>query len=141
MELVTTLLGGSIMGFTTTLIGQIVTAKAEQHKLMLSALNARHKVLQETREHGMKDRHFAWTRSIIALICVGCIVVIPFVAPFVDIPVIVSHVKEGGFSIPFIWQSPDTVEWQAIQGVALAPMYLHTLAAIVSFYFGSSAAK
>ena len=141
MELVTTLLGGSIMGFTTTLIGQIVKAKAEQHKLMLSALNARHKVLQETREHGMKDRHFAWTRRIIALICVGCIVVIPFVAPFVDIPVIVSHVKEGGFSIPFIWQSPDTVEWQAIQGVAYAPMYLHTLAAIVSFYFGSSAAK
>ena len=141
MELVTTLLGGSIMGFTTTLIGQIVKAKAEQHKLMLSALNARHKVLQETREHGMKDRHFAWTRRIIALICVGCSVVIPFVAPFVDIPVIVSHVKEGGFSIPFIWQSPDTVEWQAIQGVALAPMYLHTLAAIVSFYFGSSAAK
>lgn len=141
MELVTTLLGGSIMGFTTTLIGQIVKAKAEQHKLMLSALNARHKVLQETREHGMKDRHFAWTRRIIALICVGCIVVIPFVAPFVDIPVIVSHVKEGGFSIPFIWQSPDIVEWQPIQGVALAPMYLHTLAAIVSFYFGSSAAK
>ena len=141
MELVTTLLGGSIMGFTTTLIGGIVKAKAEQHKLMLSALNARHKVLQETREHGMKDRHFAWTRRIIALICVGCIVVIPFVAPFLDIPVIVSHVKEGGFSIPFIWQSQDNVEWKAIEGVALAPMYLHTLAAIVSFYFGSSAAK
>ena len=66
MELVTTLLGGSIMGFTTTLIGQIVKAKADQHKLMLSALNARHKVLQETREHGMKDRHFAWTPRIIA---------------------------------------------------------------------------
>ena len=141
MELVTTLLGGSIMGFTTTLIGGIVKAKAEQHKLMLSALNARHKVLQETREHGMKDRHFAWTRRIIALTCVGCIVVIPFIAPFLDVPVIVSHVKEGGFSIPFIWDSPDNVEWQAIEGVALAPMYLHTLAAIVSFYFGSSAAK
>ena len=141
MELVTTLLGGSIMGFTTTLIGGIVKAKAEQHKLMLSALNARHKVLQETREHGMKDKHFAWTRRIIALTCVACIVVIPFVAPFLDVPVIVSHVKEGGFSIPFIWQSPDTVEWQPIYGVALAPMYLHTLAAIVSFYFGSSAAK
>ena len=108
---------------------------------MLSALNARHKVLQETREHGMKDRHFAWTRRIIALTCVGCIVVIPFIAPFLDVPVIVSHVKEGGFSIPFIWQSPDNVEWKAIEGVALAPMYLHTLAAIVSFYFGSSAAK
>jgi len=141
MELVTTLLGGSLMGFTTTLIGGIVKAKAEQHKLMLSALNARHKVLQDVREHGMKDKHFAWTRRIIALTCVACIVVIPFLAPFVDVPVIVSHVKEGGFSIPFIWQSPDTVEWQPIQGVALAPMYLHTLAAIVSFYFGSSAAK
>ena len=141
MELVTTLLGGSLMGFVTTLIGGIVKAKAEQHKLMLSALNARHKVLQDVREHGMKDRNFAWTNRIIALTCVACNVVIPFLAPFVDIPVIVSHVKEGGFSIPFIWQSPDTVEWQPIQGVALAPMYLHTLAAIVSFYFGSSAAK
>ena len=141
MELVTTLLGGSLMGFTTTLIGGIVKAKAEQHKLMLSALNARHKVLQDVREHGMKDKHFAWTRRIIALTCVACIVVIPFLAPFLDVPVIVSHVKEGCFSIPFIWQSPDTVEWQPIQGVALAPMYLHTLAAIVSFYFGSSAAK
>jgi hypothetical protein len=141
MELVTTLLGGSMMGFVTTLIGGIVKAKAEQHKLMLSALNARHKVLQDVREHGQKDKHFAWTRRIIALTCVACIVVIPFVAPFLDVPVIVSHVKEGGFSIPFIWQSPDTVEWQPIYGVALAPMYLHTLAAIVSFYFGSSAAK
>jgi len=141
MELVTTLLGGSIMGFVTTLIGQIVKAKAEQHKLMLSALNARHKVLQDVREHGKKDRHFSWTRRIIALICVGCIVVVPFAAPFFDIPVMVSHVKEGGFSIPFIWQSPDIIEWQAVRGIALAPMYLHTLAAIVSFYFGSSAAR
>jgi hypothetical protein len=141
MELVTTLLGGSIMGFVTTLIGQIVKAKAEQHKLMLSALNARHKVLQDVREHGKKDKHFSWTRRIIALICVGCIVVIPFAAPFFDIPVMVSHVKEGGFSIPFIWQSPDTIEWQSVRGIALAPMYLHTLAAIVSFYFGSSAAR
>ena len=141
MELVTTLLGGSIMGFVTTLIGQIVKAKAEQHKLMLSALNARHKVLQDVREHGKKDKHFSWTRRIIALICVGCIVVVPFAAPFFDIPVMVSHVKEGGFSIPFIWQSPDIIEWQAVRGIALAPMYLHTLAAIVSFYFGSSAAR
>ena len=115
MELVTTLLGGSVMGFTTTLIGQIVKAKAEQHKLMLGALNAKHKVLQDVREHGVKDNHFAWTRRIIALICVTCIVVIPFIAPFLDVPVIVSHVKEGGFSIPFIWDSPDNVEWQAIK--------------------------
>ena len=141
MELVTTLLGGSLMGFVTTLIGGIVKAKAEQHKLMLSALNARHKVLQDVREHGKKDKHFSWTRRIIALICVGCIVVVPFAAPFFDIPVMVSHVKEGGFSIPFIWQSPDIIEWQAVRGIALAPMYLHTLAAIVSFYFGSSAAR
>jgi len=141
MELVTTLLGGSIIGFVTTLIGQIVKAKAEQQKLMISALNAKHAVLQDVRKHGLKDRHFAWTRRIIALTCVACIVVIPFIAPFLDISVLVSHVEKGGFSIPFIWQSPDKIKWEAIKGVALAPMYLHTLAAIVSFYFGSSAAK
>jgi hypothetical protein len=141
MELVMTLLGGSIVGFITTIIGQIVKAKAEQQKLLLGALNARHKVLQDVRKHGLKDIHFSWTRRIIALTCVACIVVIPFIAPFMDVPVLVSHVKEGGFSIPFIWESSDKIEWQAIHGVALAPMYLHTLAAIVSFYFGSSAAR
>jgi hypothetical protein len=141
MELVMTLLGGSIVGFITTLIGQIVKAKAEQQKLLLGALNARHKVLQDVRKHGLKDIHFSWTRRIIALTCVACIVVIPFIAPFMDIPVLVSHVKEGGLSLPFIWESSDKIEWEAIHGIALAPMYLHTLAAIVSFYFGSSAAR
>ena len=64
MELVTTLLGGSLMGFVTTLIGGIVKAKAEQHKLMLSALNARHKVLQDVREHGQKDLAYpSWYRT------------------------------------------------------------------------------
>ena len=141
MEIVTTLLGGSILGFVTTLIGQLVKHKAEQQKMMIAGLQARAKLVQSAREHGLKDRRFSWTRRVIALTCVTTIVVIPFLAPFFDIPVLVSFVKEGGFSLPFIWESKPTVEWQAIEGIPLAPMYLHTLAAIISFYFGSSAAR
>ena len=141
MELVTTLLGGAILGFVTTIIGQLVKHKAEQQKMMIAGLQAQAKIVQQAREHGLKDKSFAWTRRSIALICVSAIVIIPFAAPFFDIPVLVSFVKEGGFSIPFLWESTSQIEWQEINGIPLAPMYLHTLAAIVSFYFGSSAAR
>ena len=141
MGLVTTLLGGSILGFVTTLIGQIVKAKGEQQKMMIAGLQARADIVQRARDHGKTDRTFAWTRRVIALICVFVIVVVPFVAPFFNIPVMVSFVQEGGLNLPFIWEAPNNVQWQEINGIPLAPMYLHTLAAIISFYFGSSAAR
>ena len=141
MGLVTTLLGGSILGFVTTLIGQIVKAKGEQQKMMIAGLQAKADIVQRARDHGKTDRTFAWTRRLIALICVFVIVVVPFVAPFFNIPVMVSFVQEGGLNLPFIWEAPNNVQWQEIKGIPLAPMYLHTLAAIISFYFGSSAAR
>ena len=141
MGLVTTLLGGSILGFVTTLIGQIVKAKGEQQKMMIAGLQAKADIVQRARDHGKTDRTFAWTRRVIALICVFVIVVVPFVAPFFNIPVMVSFVQEGGLNLPFIWEAPNNVQWQEIKGIPLAPMYLHTLAAIISFYFGSSAAR
>ena len=78
MQLVMTLLGGSIMGFVTTMIGQIMKAKAEQHRMMIAAMAQQQKAVSAAREHGLKDRQFAFTRRLIALICVGCIVIIPF---------------------------------------------------------------
>ena len=141
MGLVTTLLGGSILGFVTTLIGQIVKAKGEQQKMMIAGLQARAGVVQRARDHGKTDRTFAWTRRLIALICVFVIVVVPFVAPFFDIPVMVSFVQDGGLNLPFIWEAQNNVQWQEVKGIPLAQMYMHTLAAIIAFYYGSSAAR
>ena len=141
MERIATLLGGSLLGFFTTLLGQFAKAKARQQEMMLQAMNAKAEIVQKARAHGKRDKSFAWTRRAIALVCVGTIVVVPFAAPFVGVPVLVSEVQESGFSIPFIWQATTSVVWTEVEGIPLAPMYLHTLAAIVSFYFGSSAAR
>tara|TARA_R100000808_G_scaffold7917_1_gene22717 strand:+ start:8893 stop:9318 length:426 start_codon:yes stop_codon:yes gene_type:complete len=141
MELLTTLLGGSILGFVTTLLGQFAKSKAKQQEMMLQAMNQRAKIVNQARQHGMKDKGFAWTRRVIALTCVITIVCVPFAAPFLGIPILVSEEVQGGFSIPFIWESTKEVVWTEVEGIPLAPMYLHTLAAIVSFYFGSSAAR
>ena len=141
MGLVTTLLGGSILGFVTTLIGQIVKAKGEQQKMMIAGLQAKADIVQRARDHGKTDRTFAWTRRVIALICVFVIVVVPFVAPFFDIPVMVSFVQDGGLNLPFIWEAQNNVQWQEVKGIPLAQMYMHTLAAIIAFYYGSSAAR
>ena len=141
MGLVTTLLGGSILGFVTTLIGQIVKAKGEQQKMMIAGLQAKADIVQRARDHGKTDRTFAWTRRVIALICVFVIVVVPFVAPLFDNPVMVSFVLDGGLNLPFIWEAQNNVQWQEVKGIPLAPMYMHTLAAIIAFYYGSSAAR
>ena len=141
MELIATLLGGSLLGFVTTLLGQFAKAKAKQQEMMLQAMNQKAKIVDQARQHGLKDKNFALTRRVIALICVITIVCVPFAAPFLGIPILVSETQEGGFSIPFIWESTTNVVWTEVQGIPLAPMYLHTLAAIVSFYFGSSAAR
>ena len=132
MSLVMTLLGGSAMGFITTMIGQIMKAKAEQHRMMIAAMAQQQKAVSAAREHGLKDKQFAFTRRIIALICA---------APFFGIPIVVSVTEAGEWALPLIWEQADKVKWKAIDGIALAPAYMHTLAAIVSFYFGSSAAR
>jgi hypothetical protein len=108
---------------------------------MIAAMAQQQKAVSAAREHGLKDKQFAFTRRIIALICVGCIVIIPFTAPFFGIPIVVSVTETGEWSLPFIWEQADKVLWKSIDGIALAPAYIHTLAAIVSFYFGSSAAR
>jgi hypothetical protein len=109
--------------------------------MMIAAMAQQQRAVSAAREHGLKDKQFAFTRRIIAFICVGCIVIIPFAAPFFDIPVVVSVTEKGEWGIPFIWEQADKVLWKSIDGIALAPAYIHTLAAIVSFYFGSSAAR
>jgi hypothetical protein len=141
MELVTTLLGGSILGFVTTMLGQMSKARAKQEEMKLRAMNAQAELIQKARDHGLKDKNFAWTRRTIALICVIAIVAVPFAAPFFGVPIMVSEAQDGAFSIPFIWNSTSEVIWTEVHGIPLAPMYLHTLAAIISFYFGSSAAR
>jgi len=141
MELVTTLLGGSILGFVTTMLGQMGKARAKQEEMKLLAMNAQAELIQKARDHGLKDKNFAWTRRTIALICVIAIVAVPFAAPFFGVPIMVSETQDGAFSIPFIWNSTSEVIWTEVHGIPLAPMYLHTLAAIISFYFGSSAAR
>ena len=141
MELITTLLGGSLLGFVTTMLGQMGKARAKQQEMMLQAINAKAAIVDQARQHGLKDKNFAWTRRTIALICVVAIVAVPFAAPFFGVPIMVSETQDSAFSIPFIWNSTSEVIWTEVQGVPLAPMYLHTLAAIISFYFGSSAAR
>ena len=100
MELVMTLLGGSVIGFVTTMIGQVMKAKAEQHRMMIAAMAQQQKAVSAAREHGLKDRSFAFTRRLIALICVGCIVIVPFAAPFFNIPIVVSVTEAGEWALP-----------------------------------------
>ena len=121
MSLVMTLLGGSAMGFITTMIGQIMKAKAEQHRMMIAAMAQQQKAVSAAREHGLKDRSFAFTRRLIALICVSCIVIVPFAAPFFGIPIVVSVTEAGEWALPLIWEQADKVHWKSIEGIALAP--------------------
>ncbi len=141
MELIATLLGGSLLGFVTTLLGQFAKAKAKQQEMMLQAMNQKAKIVDQARQHGLKDKNFAWTRRVIALICVITIVCVPFAAPFLGIPILVSETQEGGFSIPFYLGVNNKRSVDRSTGHTTCTDVSSYTSSHSEFYFGSSAAR
>jgi hypothetical protein len=135
LELVT-MLFSTILGAVMSIWGQNTKNKNEQQKMMISGM-------QQARDHGKKDVHFAWTRRIIALSAVFSIIVLPkAVAVFYpEVSVIVGYTEVHGGIINWIFGGDGTVQWQAATGFVITPLDTHIVSAIVGLYFGAGFTK
>ena len=135
LELIT-MLFSTVLGGVMSIWGQSNKAKAEQQKALVGAVS-------EAREHGSKDRHFAWTRRLIALSAVFAIIVLPkLVAVFYpEINVIVGYTEVEGGIINWLLGANETVRWQAASGFVITPLDTHIVSAIVGLYFGAGFTK
>ena len=76
LELITMLFSTLLGGFMS-IWGQSMKNKQEQNKMMLANARFSAEQVNEARDAGKADKHFAWTRRIIALSAVFSIIVLP----------------------------------------------------------------
>jgi hypothetical protein len=130
------MLFSTVLGGVMSMWGQNTKNKAEQQKLMITGM-------QEAREHGKSDTHFAWTRRLIALSAIFSIIVLPKVVAvwYPEVSVIVGYTEVHGGIINWILGGDGTVKWQSAHGFVITPLDTHIVSAIVGLYFGAGFTK
>ena len=137
-----TMLGSTLLSSLLSIWSQSRKAKEEQQKLLITRGEFEMKAKQQSLDHGLKDKGFAWTRRIIALVSVFAIVVLPkMVAVFYpDVDVTVGYTNwNPGFW--FFREGRDIFEWITFQGLVITQLDTNLVSAIIGMYFGGSLVK
>lgn len=142
LELIT-MLGSTVLGGVMSIWGQSIKAKQENNKMLMERANFNAKQVNIARDAGKNDKHFAWTRRLIALSAVFSIIVLPkLVAVFYpEINVIVGYTEVEGGILNLLLGANETVRWQAASGFVITPLDTHIVSAIVGLYFGAGFTK
>ena len=137
-----TMLGSTLLSSLLSIWSQSRKAKEEQQKLLITRGEFEMKAKQQSLAHGLKDKGFAWTRRIIALVSVFAIVVLPkMVAVFYpDVDVTVGYTNwNPGFW--FFREGREIFEWITFQGLVITQLDTNLVSAIIGMYFGGSLVK
>jgi hypothetical protein len=143
LELIT-MLGSTILGGVMSIMGQRMKAQQEQQKMLLQRAEFNRSAVNDAREAGKTDTHFAWTRRLIALSAVFAIIVLPKLVAvwYPDVSVIVGYSEmQTTFWGMLFGGDTEVVKWQAARGFVITPLDTHIVSAIVGLYFGAGFAK
>lgn len=135
LELIT-MLFSTILGGVMSIWGQSMKNKHEQQKALIGAVN-------QAREHGKTDVHFAWTRRIIALSAVFSIIVLPKLVAvwYPEVSVVVGYTEMQGGFFNWLFGTTEAIQWKAAYGFVITPLDTHIVSAIVGLYFGAGFTK
>jgi hypothetical protein len=138
-----TMLGSTVLGGVMSIWGQSIKAKQENNKMLMERANFNAEQVNIARSAGKNDKHFAWTRRLIALSAVFSIIVLPkAVAVFYpEVSVIVGYSEIQGGLWNFLFGPEKVVEWKAAEGLVITPLDTHIVSAIVGLYFGAGFTK
>src|SRR6056300_2035825 len=124
LELIT-MLFSTVLGGVMSVIGQNQKNKMEQQKMMLQTAQFKADQVNAARNAGKNDKHFAWTRRLIALSAVFAIIVLPkLVAVFYpEVSVIVGYTEVQAGFLDFIFgPGEEMVKWKYAQGFVITPL-------------------
>ena len=118
------MLGSTVLGGVMSIWGQSIKAKQAQNEMLLQRAEFNRGAVDDARKAGKNDKHFAWTRRLIALSAVFSIIVLPkLVAVFYpEINVIVGYTEVEGGILNWILGGNETVRWQAASGFVITPL-------------------
>ena len=136
------MLGSTLLSSVLSIWSQSRKAKEDQQKLLITRGEFEMKAKKQSLDHGLKDKGFAWTRRIIALVSVFAIVVLPkMVAVFYpDVDVTVGYTNwQPGFW--FFKEGREVFEWITFKGLVITQLDTNLVSAIIGMYFGGSLVK
>lgn len=138
-----TMLFSTVLGGVMSLIGMSMQHRQEQNKMLLQRAEFNAKSVNKAREYGKTDKHFAWTRRIIALSAVFSIIVLPKLVAvwYPEVDVYVGYTEATGGFLNWLFGPEETVKWVMAKGFVITPLDTHIVSAIVGLYFGAGFAK
>ncbi len=143
LELIT-MLGSTVLGGVMSIWGQSIKAKEAQQKMLMERANFNAKQVAMARDAGKNDKHFAWTRRLIALSAVFAIIVLPKLVAvwYPDVQVIVGYSEmQAGFLSGLFGGGTEIIKWKYASGFVITPLDTHIVSAIVGLYFGAGFTK
>jgi hypothetical protein len=138
------MLFSTILGGVMSIWGQSIKARQAQQEMLMQRAEFQRSAVEDARNAGKNDKHFAWTRRLIALSAVFSIIVLPKLVAvwYPEIGVYVGYTEVQGRFLDFIFGSgPDVVKWKYAQGFVITPLDTHIVSAIVGLYFGAGFTK
>jgi uncharacterized ion transporter superfamily protein YfcC len=137
-----TMLGSTLLSSVLSIWSQSRKAKEDQQKLLITRGEFEMKAKKQSLDHGLKDKGFAWTRRIIALVSVFAIVVLPKIVavfyPDVDVTVGYTNWRPGFW---FFKEGREVFEWITFKGLVITQLDTNLVSAIIGMYFGGSLVK
>ena len=142
LELIT-MLFSTILGGVMSIWGQSIKAREANNKMLMERANFRKKAVAEARNAGKDDKHFAWTRRLIALSAVFSIIVLPKLVAvwYPDVSVYVGYTEATGGFFNWLFGPEEAIQWKMAQGFVITPLDTHIVSAIVGLYFGAGFTK
>ena len=123
--------------------GQSTKAKQAQNEMLMERANFNAKQVNRARDAGKNDKHFAWTRRLIALSAVFSIIVLPKVVAvwYPDVTVYVGYTEVQGGFMNWLFGPDEAIQWKMAKGFVITPLDTHIVSAIVGLYFGAGFTK
>ena len=142
LELIT-MLFSTLLGGVMSIWGQNTKAKQAQQEMLMQRANFQAKQVNRARDAGKNDKHFAWTRRLIALSAVFSIIVLPKVVAvwYPEVTVYVGYTEVQGGFMNWLFGPDEAIQWKMAKGFVITPLDTHIVSAIVGLYFGAGFTK
>jgi len=111
--------------------------------MLMERANFRKQAVADARNAGKDDKHFAWTRRLIALSAVFSIIVLPKLVAvwYPEVSVYVGYTEATGGFWNWMFGPEDAIQWKMAKGFVITPLDTHIVSAIVGLYFGAGFTK
>ena len=137
------MLFSTVLGGVMSIWGQSMKNRQLQQEMLMQRAEFNRNAVADARDAGKTDKHFAWTRRLIALSAVFSIIVLPKLVAvwYPEVSVYVGYTEATGGFFSWMFGPDEAIKWKMAQGFVITPLDTHIVSAIVGLYFGAGFTK